>query len=215
MTHREKPEFMKLLMSTADLHGKELSTDVVELWWNSLELYELVQVKRAFSKHIQDPVKGEWMPKPANIIAKLKGSPERSALLAWTEVEEAVSRIGRYETVQFTDPVINAVIRNLGGWISLCDQDLDEPWTQKEFERRYQAYSECGKGLNEPLPGLLQIQNKTRRGDPRMIGANCGGQIRIIGGEPGAQVLPLPEDKTNEVLKKLRQKADRNLHEVT
>jgi len=206
MTDREKPEFMKLLMSTADLHGKELSTDVVELWWNSLNLFGLVQVKRAFSKHIQDPVKGEWMPKPANIIAKLEGSPERSALLAWTEVEEAVSRIGRYETVQFADPVINAVIRNLGGWISLCDQDLDEPWMQKEFERRYLAYSEVGAGLNEPLPGLLQIQNKGHRGDPKMIGSNCGQQVRMIGGYSGAKLLPLPEDKTEEVLKKLRQK---------
>ncbi|TDI18400.1 MAG: phosphohydrolase [Acidobacteria bacterium] len=205
MTDREKPEFMKLLMSTADLHGKELSTDVVELWWNSLKAFDLNQVRQAFSDHIQDPVKGEWMPKPANIIAKLEGSPERSALLAWTEVEEAVSSVGRYETVQFTDPVINATIRALGGWISLCDQNLDEPWMQKEFERRYLAYSEVGAGLNEPLPGLLQIQNKGHRGDPKMIGSNCGQQVRMIG-DPGVGFLPLPEDRTEEVLKKLSEK---------
>jgi len=205
MTDREKPEFMKLLMSTADLHGKELSTDVVELWWNSLKAFDLNQVRQAFSDHIQDPVKGEWMPKPANIIAKLEGSPERSALLAWTEVEEAVSSVGRYETVQFTDPVINATIRALGGWISLCDQNLDEPWMQKEFERRYLAHSEVGAGLNEPLPGLLQIQNKGHRGDPKMIGSNCGQQVRMIG-DPGVGFLPLPEDRTEEVLKKLSEK---------
>ena len=214
MTDREKREFMKLLISTADLHRQELSSDVVEIWWRALKSFGLVQVKRAFSEHIQDPVKGEWMPKPANIIAKLKGSPERSALLAWTEVEEAVSKVGRYETVQFADPVTNATIRNLGGWIWICDQNLDEPWTQKEFERRYLAYSEIGAGLNEPLPGLLQIQNKGHRGDPRMIGSNCGDQVRMIGADPGAKSLPLPEDKTDEVLKKLRQKASRNLHGV-
>jgi len=204
MTETEKPDFMKLLISTADLYRQELSSDVVELWWNTLKSHNLVQVKRAFSTHVQDPVKGEWMPKPANIIAKLKGSPERSALLAWTEVEEAVSRIGRYETVQFADPVINATIRALGGWISLCDQNLDEPWTQKEFERRYLAYSEVGAGLNEPLPGLLQIQNRGHRGDPRMLEANCGGQVRMIGDDLGVKLLPEPEDKTEEVLKKLQ-----------
>ncbi len=214
MTETERPEFMKLLISTADLYKQELSSDVVELWWNSLKSFGLNRVRQAFSKHIQDPAKGEWMPKPANIIAKLKGSPERSALLAWTEVEEAVSKVGRYETVQFADPVINAVIRNLGGWISLCDQNLDEPWTQKEFERRYLAYSEIGAGLNEPLPGLLRIQNRGHRGDPRMLAANCGDQVRMIGGDPGAKLLPMPEDKTEEVLKKLRQKVSRNLREA-
>ncbi len=204
MTDREKPEFMKLLISTADLYRQEWSSDVVEIWWNTLKSLGLVQVTRAFSGHIQDPVKGEWMPKPANIIAKIKGSPERSALLAWAEVEEAVSGVGRYETVQFSDPVTNAVVRNLGGWIWLCDQNLDEPWTQKEFERRYLAYSEFGAGLNEPLPGLLQIQNRGHRGDPRMLEANCGGQVRMIGGDPGAKLLPEPEDKTGEVLKELK-----------
>ena len=84
MTDKEKPQFMTLLISTADLHKQELSSDVVELWWNSLKAFDLNQVRQAFSNHIQDPVKGEWMPKPANIIAKLKGSPERSALLAWS-----------------------------------------------------------------------------------------------------------------------------------
>ncbi len=208
MTDREKPEFMKLLISTADLYKQELSSDVVELWWNALKSLSLVQVKRAFSKHIQDPAKGEWMPKPANIIAKIKGSPERSALLAWAEVEEAVSKVGRYETVQFADPVINAVVRNLGGWIWLCDQNLDEPWTQKEFERRYLAYSEVGAGLNEPLPGLLQIQNRGHRGDQRMLEANCGGQVWMIGGDPGVKLLPEPEDMTAEVLKKLQEIVD-------
>ena len=37
MTDREKPEFMKLLISTADLYKQELSSDVVELWWNALK----------------------------------------------------------------------------------------------------------------------------------------------------------------------------------
>ncbi len=210
MTDREKPDFIKFLISTADLHGKELSTDVVELWWNSLKSFGIAEVRQAFSEHIQDPVKGEWMPKPANIVLKLKGSPERSALLAWTEVEEAVSKVGRYETVQFADPVINAVIRDLGGWIRLCDQNLDEPWTQKEFERRYLAYSEVGAGLNEALPGLLQVQNAGHYRHAKELESgslSCGFRVRMIGGDLGVKHLPEPEDRTEQVLKKLKEKA--------
>ena len=208
MTDKEKSEFMELLISTADLYRQELSSDVVELWWNSLKSFGLVQVKRAFSKHIQDPVKGEWMPKPANIVAKLKGSPEKSALLAWTEVEEAVSKVGLYETVQFANPVINAVIRSMGGWIWLCDQNLDEPWTQKEFERRYLVYSDVGAVLSEPLPGLLQIQNGRHYRHARELESgtvSCGFQVRMIGEDPEVRHLPEPENKTKEVLKELKE----------
>ena len=45
MTDREKPEFMKILISTADLHRQELSIDVVEVYWNSLKLFSLNRVR--------------------------------------------------------------------------------------------------------------------------------------------------------------------------
>ena len=51
------------------------------------------------------------------------------------------ARIGAYRTVVFDDPLIHAVIWDMGGWQTLCAMLIkDEPFRAKEFENRYVGY---------------------------------------------------------------------------
>ena len=53
----------------------------------------------------------------------------------------AIRRVGAYRTVVFDDPLIQAVIWDMGGWQALCAMlSRDEPFRAREFERRYASY---------------------------------------------------------------------------
>lgn len=70
---------------------------------------------------------------------------EARADLAWSCALRAVSRVGRYRSVSFIDdPITNAVIRSLGGWVAFCDRFSDErdadKWLRKDFCDTYRRF---------------------------------------------------------------------------
>ena len=125
MNANEQATFSKLLAAYANTLRHDISADAIEIWWRKMERFDLEAITKAFSKHTDQ---SKFFPTPSEILALLEPQRERSPLLAWTEVERAISKHGAYETVQF-DPTTNAVIRDMGGWDRLCNQNLDEPWT--------------------------------------------------------------------------------------
>jgi hypothetical protein len=71
--------------------------------------------------------------------------------------------LGPYKHVDFDDPLINATLRHLGGWVPfigrLTNADA-EKWARKEFEETYARYLSSGVSgdLCRPLPGLAEAQ---------------------------------------------------------
>ena len=62
--------------------------------------------------------------------------------MAYAKVEKAFISVGVYSSLIFDDPVIHAVIDNLGGWIAYCNQPEDNvKWYRKDFEQRYQNFA--------------------------------------------------------------------------
>jgi hypothetical protein len=158
MKEQDRGKFAAIILGAAELYDKSPSKNAMELWWNALKHLEIDQVETGISKAIQDPDRPRFMPQPADVIKY--ATPPKSALIAWTQVERAMNAHGCYATVQFSDGVINAVIKDMGGWPWLCSQNINEPWTQKEFERRYEAYRACGEQLHEPLLGIHEKNNR-------------------------------------------------------
>lgn len=81
-------------------------------------------------------------------------------VLAW----EAVISIplNPYKHVDFDDPLINATIRNLGGWPSFIDRFSDaesEKWVRKDFIDTYQKLLSSGVNGDacRPLAGLAEV----------------------------------------------------------
>jgi len=161
MHPRDKAEFATILLSTGELYGKPPSDGAIALYWQALQDLTLEQVRVGVSMHMRDPDAGQYMPKPADILRQFRRKA-KEAVIAWSEVEYAMLAQGAYRSVRFADETTNAVIKDLGGWPWICSQNIDAPWTQKEFERRYDAYEQAGIRYADCLPGLIEIDNSIR-----------------------------------------------------
>lgn len=106
----------------------------------------------------------EYMPTVV-ALRKLTGeaSTDDRAIMAWAAFEKAVVCEGAYTTVEFDDPVINATIRNHGGWQRCCGLPCEEfdKWLRKDFLATYAAL--CATGISaeasKPLLGIHDATN--------------------------------------------------------
>ncbi len=140
MNPTESAAFSRMMALMAELYGKACTEPFVNIYWHLLKDFELLDIRKAFKAHINNPDGGQFFPKPADIIRFLDGSAETRALQAWSLVERAIGQIGRYQSLVFDDPLVHAVIEDMGGWIKLCDITLKElPFASLEFQKRYQG----------------------------------------------------------------------------
>lgn len=138
----DRADFLRVLNTVGAMYRVELSPDIVELWWNVLADYDFEAVKQALTKHLRNPDSGQFMPKPADVIRNLSGTTQDAALLAWAKVHRAVRLSGSWSDVVFDDPIIHAVVQDMGGWIRICEIREDEVgFRGKEFENRYRGYA--------------------------------------------------------------------------
>lgn len=103
------------------------------------------------------------MPKIAELLNHIYGSPEERAVNAWTLVLETMNKLGDYPSVRFDDDAIMHAIKALGGWMAVASIDItsDSPMNtakRKEFITAYLA------NRNKPfsefyLRGRDEIQN--------------------------------------------------------
>lgn len=145
MQEFDKREFASILQATMDVYNKDISTDVIKIWWLALQQYEIDQIKHGLTKYITSPDCGKFPPKPADIILMMDGSSQDAALIAWNKVLEGISRAGSYKSVCFDDPIIHLAIDDIGGWIGLGGSEEKElPFIQKRFEQSYRNYKTRG-----------------------------------------------------------------------
>lgn len=162
MVERDAKQFAVIIASLAEVFSdKEPSKNVISLYWMALKEYTIEQIQKAASDIIQGRVYPS-MPKPAEIIEAIRGTQGDRATRAWIDVLRAVRRIGTYESVKFKDPVIHAVIEQMGGWSEMGNMLVDdEKWKQKEFERLYPIMEARGN-LPDYLPGREEISNTSK-----------------------------------------------------
>lgn len=107
----------------------------------------------------------KFMPNAAELRELAGGkTTAESALIAWAAVDRATSEVGGYKSPNFLDPVVNAVIRNMGGWERFCTATVTEfdTWLRKEFLRCYELIAKRGVGDDEGAP-LVGLHEKTNR----------------------------------------------------
>jgi hypothetical protein len=131
-----------MLKAVADVYGRDLTPAVTALYWNAMVAYDIAAVRQALDRHVKNPDTGQFMPKPADLIRMLGGTTQDAALQAWAKVERAIRLVGSWPSVVFDDPLIHAVINDMGGWEKLCRHTSDELiFRGKEFENRYRGFS--------------------------------------------------------------------------
>jgi hypothetical protein len=159
------------------------------------------QVAMAMKRAIRE---SKFMPSPAELRAFAGAGGARAtetvAVEAWEAVRSAMDRHDYTVSVDFGS-LVNAVVRNLGGWAWLCDQRLSAlPFVRKDFERVYAL--------------LAATQLESVRGEP-LAGAFRGAPVRV----PIGNALPpsrgaLPEqrgpaaDNVRKLVADLAERAD-------
>lgn len=197
MQQEQHPEFCRILAGLAEMYGKPPpSPAVIAMWWQSMKDFDLSIVKKALSAHVMNPDNGQFMPKPADVIRLMGGTTKDKALVAWSMVDLAVRQVGTYQDVVFPDPIIHAVITDMGGWIPL-GQRTDDQWdfVKNEFVTRYRGYSNQG-GVSEYLPVLTGISNAQnamngfRLNPPILLGDKDKAKSVYMSGRESSGVLP-------------------------
>lgn len=166
--------FRKMMALTAEQYGKPMSPDLIRFYFDGLSHLPIETVRSALAKHIRNTDTGQFMPKVADILRACDGRTEDAAYAALVLVQGAFSSVGAWQSVKFADPIINTVLRDMGGWIQICGRDAEE-WAQfgsKDFMKRFRTYTERGL-IDAPayLPGQFALTNGSLVEDvPILIG---------------------------------------------
>lgn len=159
MERFQSEALFSMLETISKMKNREMTAEIFKLWLAALNSYSFEEIKNAFNRYIQTE---RGMPEPVDILDILRGTAEDLALAALIKVENAMSRHGSYATVVFDDPVIHAVIDELGGWIRCCHVTESEfPWWKREFRERYKHHARYGLPPRLPatLTGIIDERN--------------------------------------------------------
>ena len=164
-TLKQKEQFFEILTALAEIYGRKLSMAAQDLYVRVLEKYPFEAVRRACEMYLDNASgKASYFPKPGDIVALIDGNPDDRASQAWAEVLQALERVGTYESVRFRDPIVNACIAELGGWVRLGELDKKAiEFLGNEFRKLYRQFYQTGKVPRvDHLPGRTETENNAR-----------------------------------------------------
>lgn len=151
-------QFGEELAALCAAFGRELTEPTILAYWIGLQDLPLADVQQAIHRALREC---KYMPVPAEIRRLAGGiSTQERAIMAWDVVRK---NLNPYESVNFDDPIVNATIRNMGGWLRLCSMETEEfnVWARKEFERIYCALTQAGISEEQGryLVGVIEQSN--------------------------------------------------------
>lgn len=153
-----KANFITIITSLSDMFGKPISEFMLDVYFEALKDYEDTQVKSAVFKCLKN-YKYNTLPKPADILEYLEGSPSDKSLIAWVKAKEAVSKGGYVASIKFDDPIISHCLQELGGWQWFCSVPIDElPFVEKRFRDLYNMFRK--REITAPVKIIGFIENK-------------------------------------------------------
>lgn len=161
MLANDIPKFTAMIAGIGELYGKAISEALTDIYWQALKRFELSDVQQAFQSHINNPDCGQFFPKPADVVRFIEGCGETKALQAWAKVEKAICQVGSYQSIAFDDPLIHAVLEDMGGWTKLCSVTIDEmPNRANEFRKRYMGFvNKAPQRYPKYLCGITEREN--------------------------------------------------------
>ncbi len=161
-TDAETDAFTNLIQALAAQFRVECDVAMLLGYSMALDDLPIAAIQEAVAAACRE---SQFMPTGAE-LRKLAGveSPTSRALIAWNAVKGTVATVGSYCSVDFDDPITNAVVRTLGGWVAFCGTpvgDESEKWKRKEFERIYCElwYSGVRPEMAKPLLGISDAEN--------------------------------------------------------
>lgn len=159
MNDRER--LLATLAAVYAFYERELTELACEFWLEDLGQFPIEAVERAFAAHRRDPERGQWLPKPADIIRQLQGDTSQRAELAWAAALQC-ARDGGAGFARLPDPT-RAAVEAIGGMLALRRADSSQvPHLQRQFlashkaEQHREGVDALMLGVSSAPLGLLQ-----------------------------------------------------------
>lgn len=162
MTKAEFAEAMAVLTITLD---REMPNERKAAYYQLLQDIPAEDFSRGVRKLLNERVYSN-IPSPAELRTASQGAGgsvdvQTRALRAWQAVCGAF-KLGSYRTITFSDPLVNAAVRAVGGWVELCECDSEEcRIRENRFRQHYVALYHAGAHAEQcrPLQGIIGQQN--------------------------------------------------------
>lgn len=162
MTPDDVKAFGVELGKTAELFGEPLSEARVLLYVEALADLDFKTVLAGFQRARAEM---RFFPKPAEIRELIEGTKDDRAEIAWARFLGAVRDVGGWDSVDFGDAALHAVIIDIwGGWPEACKLDEDDtPYRHRDFLKAYRLRAnQRGDLRSGHLPGLTEVDNRRR-----------------------------------------------------
>jgi len=108
MTDRKR--LLATLAAVYAFYEREITELACQFWCEDMAEYPVEAVERAFAAHRRDPERGQFLPKPADIIRHLQGDSTQRAMLAWGEAVEC-ARNGGAGYLRLPEPTKAALLQ--------------------------------------------------------------------------------------------------------
>ncbi len=163
MDRSESERFGMSIAALAAAFNREIDQATLQAYRWGTDGMTVEAIERACIQAIRE---SKFMPTPAE-LRELGGeiSQKSIGLLAWESFTQADRKHGSYTSVDFDDRTINAVIRNLGGWLEITLLEGEEyyKWLRHRFIDAYEKLSRLNLSgeIVGPLIGIHDISNRS------------------------------------------------------
>lgn len=152
MQPKDRKRFAAALAQVATTFGMELDQARITGYWAALDDLSIEDVLRGLAESVRTE---KFFPAVATIRDLALGRSSRAEVV-WGKLVQAVARIGSGKSVTFDDPLTNATVRALGGWIVFCHRYNTEPdadrWLRQAFVELYRKLSQSGVSPEQCRP---------------------------------------------------------------
>jgi hypothetical protein len=173
--------FARVLDAAYSLHSKSLTADARSLFFAALGKYSLADVRKAFSAHISDPQRGQYPPKPADLIAHLLGDATKDgrpdAAEAWATAQLARDES---ETVCWTQEMAEALS-------TAANIENDEFAARTAFTSKYNRLVDEARAAKRPVRWSMSYGHDAGRREAAALEAVRSGRLML---EHARAVLP-------------------------
>ncbi|MCA3188311.1 MULTISPECIES: hypothetical protein [unclassified Cupriavidus] len=76
MVEQDFPAFAKMLDTVYSMHSKSLNAEAKALFFRAMAQFPLPMVRAALDGHVRDPERGQYAPKPADLMAQIVGKAQ-------------------------------------------------------------------------------------------------------------------------------------------
>ena len=177
-------KFLACMIYLQKLFAKELSDEVVAIYWERLKTFPDIDFEMAMKDIVDTFIPTSTVPFPmiAHFIQSTGLSNEGRAHAAVVMVKRYAESCGSYKSVNFGDRALHSTINRFGGWTIIARWGEEWQYQEKNFMEAYKSALEYDPNDGPShCEGIFEIENykKNLSAEQQKIADRVGKPIEI------------------------------------